>query len=141
MPIYHTSWFTSCVLKKTNADTKRVWIHCRGDIYLFIWGSLAEGRRDMEEFWLFCAWIGIPIIQMTKVSTALLAILFNGNQFLTFSNVIIKNPLLFNLYMYLQSLYRCQMFKYAVVERSKIIGADVSENVKYKIELDPGSLQ
>lgn len=29
------------------------------------------------------------------------------------------------------------MFKYAVVERSKIIGTDVSENVKYKIELDP----
>lgn len=28
------------------------------------------------------------------------------------------------------------MFKYAVVERSKIIGTDVSENVKYKIELD-----
>lgn len=29
------------------------------------------------------------------------------------------------------------MFKYAVIERSKIIGTDVSENVKYKIELDP----
>lgn len=28
------------------------------------------------------------------------------------------------------------MFKYVVVERFKIIGIDVFENVKYKIELD-----